>query len=541
MERAMRSARRFVLPLVVRTSRGPLRPLWALAYRVAAWAVGARLVRGEAAAVYLRGSGGGPDVVHGLSDLDLAVIAEDDRAAERVRERWRRLRNDLEPLGRPVECHYVEPRAAVEAACAATVFTHGLDGSAPGRGASEMQERPHLDGEVARWRRIRGPELRPHNAGCGHAELERPLVAWLELQFWWRHVFTVAASPPDRWLALSCVKLVAEPLRTLLWLEDGRPRGTRREVLEEARGRAPGQEPSIAYALDLSRRLAASPAPDIGLVVRSLAEVSALVARRIEGIAGELGHGHVALEGLTADRPLEAAPEGTALPLVDWRARTLMWVPDAVFVVVPGDPADATRLSEVAESARTPVNPVLRHGELLMALPTMDAAAARLRGAQCPASDPVSFALASGGDQAAFPELPGWSARDAARRAVHEQAVRLPLARRTATGGEALARLFAAGRSALMLQSQESGTPVLTLTATATATALIDEAGADRTTVEEALGGYLESRARRAEPPVAVVEALRAELLALPGLRPPSTPRTPRASHRILHRSTPGP
>ena len=516
----MRSARRFLLPFAVATSRGPLRVVWALAYRAAAWAAAAWLGRREAVGVYLRGSGTGPEVVYGLSDLDLAVIAEDGEAAARVRKRWTQLKEDLEPLGRPIECHYVESQATVEAACAASVFTHGLDRAAPGPGSAPMQDRPCLDGEVAGWRRIWGPDLRPANARRRHAEVERPAVAWLELQFWWRHVCRVASHPPDAWLALSCVKLVAEPLRTLLWLEDGDRRGTRAGVLEEARRRVPGQERAIAHALDLWRRITASPAPDTGLVVRSLAEVSALVARRIEEVADARGYEAVALEGLTADRPLDGPPEGTALPLVDWRARTLSPMPDPVFVPVPGDAADASRLNEVAAAARRPVYPVLGHGERLMVLPTTDPAAARQRGAQCPESDPVCFAVASGRDHAAFPDLPGWSARDAARRAVDEHAIRLPRADvYESGGGEGVARLFAAGRAALMAQSRALGAAKLALTATATATALVEEAGADRTMVEEALGWYMDGRALDAATPERVVEALRAEILALPAYR----------------------
>lgn len=512
----MRSARTLLQPLAVATSRGPLRVLGALAYRAAARATAAWLGRREAVGVYLRGSCTGPDVVYGLSDLDLAVVAEDEEVAERVRKRWTRLRKDLEPLGSPVECHYVESRATVEAACAASVFTHGLDRAAPGAGSAPMQERPCLDGEVAGWRRLWGRDLRPANARRRHAELERPSVVWLELQFWWRHAFVVASHPPDAWLGLSCVKLVAEPLRALLWLEDGDRRGTRAGVLEEARRRVPEQERAIAHALDLWRRLAASPVPDTGLVVRSLAEVSALVARRIEEVADGRGYDVVALEGLTADRPLDVVPEGKALPLVDWRARTLSTIPDPVFVPVPGDAADASRVTEVAAAARRPVYPALRHGERLMTLPTTDAVAARQRGAQCPVSDPVSFAVASGRDQATFPDLPGWSARDAARRAVDEHAIRLPRTDVYATSrGEGVARLFAAGRAALMAHSCASGAAALPLTATTTARALVEEGGADRATVDEALGWYMDGRAQGVATPQPVVEALRAEILAL--------------------------
>jgi hypothetical protein len=174
-------------------------------------------------------------------------------------------------------------------------------------------------------------------------------------------------------------------------------------------------------------------------------------------------------------------------------------------------------VAEVAAAARTPVYPVLTHGPRLMVLPTTHGGAARQRCAQCPASDPVSFAVASRRNQASFPELPGWSARDAARRAVDEHAIRLPRAHQYRTGsGDGVARLLAAGRAALMAQSCASGAAALPLTATATATALVEEADADRVTVDEALGWYMDGRARGVETPRSVVEALRGEIRALP-------------------------
>jgi DNA-binding NarL/FixJ family response regulator len=44
----------------------------------------------------------------------------------------------------------------------------------------------------------------------------------------------------------------------------------------------------------------------------------------------------------------------------------------------------------------------------------------RLRAVTCPVTDPVSFALVAGGTVARFPNVDGWSAEHAARRAVAE-------------------------------------------------------------------------------------------------------------------------
>jgi hypothetical protein len=245
--------------------------------------------------------------------------------------------------------------------------------------------------------------------------------------------------------------------------------------------------------------------------------VSALVAARIEHLADASGYESVALEGLEADRPLDTPPDGPPLPLVDWRARTLRNMPDTVFFLAPGDAADASRVAELAAGARLPVYPALLHGERLMALPTADPIAARQRGVECRASDPVSFALAGGREWAAFPELPGWSVRDAARRAVDEHLVRLRASAPYEPGaGVGLARLFAAGRAALMADTHASGAAALPLTATATARALVEDAGADPASVGDALGWYMDGRALGARTPEAVLAAMRAQMLALP-------------------------
>ena len=82
--------------LVIAATDGPLRPLGVGFYRLVARLVGLVLSHGEVAGVYIRSGTSSPDLVPGISDIDLAVIVADDAsdtpvAAERIRRRWRRL------------------------------------------------------------------------------------------------------------------------------------------------------------------------------------------------------------------------------------------------------------------------------------------------------------------------------------------------------------------------------------------------------------------------------------------------------------------
>jgi hypothetical protein len=445
--------------------------------------------------------------VPGLSDVDLTVLAADDAAAGRIRARWRAMRDKLEPVGRVVECHHVVTPEDVAAACRHTVLTHGLDRAQ--RPATRMQERPVVGDQLGDWRLIAGPDLLPR-VSSGWIEIRRPAVAWLNLQYSWRHAFVVASAPRVPWLALSCVKLVAEPAGTALWLADGRRRGHRAEVLAEALDAFPEERDGIAAALDQWRVLPRSPEPDIDLMLSALAGISRRIAAEIIRRAALNPGTAVDLVGAdTAGRRRE-------LPLVDWRARVLGVRPDPVFVPVEGDIADRRRLLAAVADARPGVYPAVRERDLLV-MPTADAAAARLRGIECPPTDPVSFALAEGRAQALFPDLPGWAARDCALRAVAEHArlLRVPGTYED-ENGEGFARLFAAARAALFLESVEQGDPELVLTAAAASERLRDRAPADASVVDEACAGYLEGRESGRPAPPGLAERFRGLVRALP-------------------------
>ena len=137
-----------------------------------------------------------------------------------------------------------------------------------------------------------------------------------------------------------------------------------------------------------------------------------------------------------------------------------------------------------------------------------------MRAVQCELTDPVSFALLAGGDVARFPNVGGWSAQDAARRAVAEQ--RAAVAAATEPARE-LAALLTLARAALFLESLRDGEPELAVTVAAAAERL-----APRVPVaDEALAHYREFALHRVEPPPAVAAALREAVLDLEALDEP--------------------
>ena len=163
---------------------------------------------------------------------------------------------------------------------------------------------------------------------------------------------------------------------------------------------------------------------------------------------------------------------------------------------------------------------VLQEDELLI-LPTLDLwERGRMRSVQCPASDPVSFALLRGERRAPFPDVNGWSAEHLARRAVAENRAWLdegayPPA--NAPAGETLSRSICAARAALLMESIEAGDPELPLTAAATVRTLVERGRDPEGAVEEAFDGYRRWRVDGEDPPARVTAALRRVVRSLPG------------------------
>src|SRR4051812_3378022 len=112
--------------LVVRTGDGPLRPLWAIVYRLVAQVVARHLLGGHrGGSAYLRGSLSDRDARYGYSDIDLAVVVDDAAQAGSarlaVRRRWARLVRLVPAIAGPIDLAVYE-RSELESAVACTTL-----------------------------------------------------------------------------------------------------------------------------------------------------------------------------------------------------------------------------------------------------------------------------------------------------------------------------------------------------------------------------------------------------------------------------------
>lgn len=162
--------------LVLRTSRGPLRSVWALAYLLLTRAYVFYVVRGERQpTAYLRGGMVSADPIYGLSDVDLAFVLSADlerqgAARERVRQRSEKVSRALPRLGQLFDTPFVFEDSDLHAA-ASPILTYQLE-SGPGGGAARsasayhgpsndpdrlrLQMRPELSGPTREWRTLAG-------------------------------------------------------------------------------------------------------------------------------------------------------------------------------------------------------------------------------------------------------------------------------------------------------------------------------------------------------------------------------------------------
>jgi len=474
-----------VLPLrlasrvVLATARGPGRTLWVTAARALARRAGRHAAAGVPdTSVYTRGGLGRGDFVPGLSDVDVIVVAAPDpggpgRAAERIRSRWRR-RRARHPVAYAV---FGEPRVLDDGELAELVgssaFTYGLGDGADRAAFAEdsslrdrlrLLDKPGLAAATGDWVLLAGRERRP--AAPTRTPAEECIACWLELAFYWRHAFPACVHPDRPRTALLCVKLVAEPARILLQLTVGEGRGPRADVLRRALALLPEEEPALRLALETERLLPRRPAAPLAESVAALARLSRRIADLVTERAFADGADLVRLEGADPRR---------ARPLCDWRS--VVSPTHVAELVLPGhgSPADPTALREAALEQRGPTYVALRDGALLV-LPAVERERNRLRAVQCPASDPVSFALLDERSEAAFPRTAGWSIEQVARRAVAEHRARL------AARAPDLVTVLGAARAALLRESVRSGTPSLAVTPVAVLEALdgrVDPAALD--------------------------------------------------------------
>jgi hypothetical protein len=479
----------------------------------------------------MRGSLGADAALPGVSDVDVAVVLDEDPSGPgiarlRVRERWMRLRRRLPLIDLLLDFPMVLERGQLPEVLSTSTFTLA-DGSAYyGPGFSEdrvrMLERPGLYEAVSDWQLMSGPDRRLV-APARDAQARR-LAAWLELMYWWQWVAPACDNPGPRAPSL-CVKLVSEPARIWLWLVHGWRGGERAEVLREALGRLPEEEEGLRLALDLHRRLPRSPDPPLGEVVPVLMRMSARIAGRLAEEVEDEGSTEVRLAGsadeVVVPHGMERASE--PLPLCDWRGLAQPRLPDETFFLFPGEASEPETLRAASHACAYGPLAVLRSDELMVSA-ALVRRRTELRAIKCPLTDPVSFAVADGHATAAFPDVAGWSAQDWARRAVAEHRAWLeappapvPGLRPQEVSGGVLAMLLTAARAAVFHESVcADTTPELPLTVAATARRLVERSASDATAVEDGLGRYREFAIRRTPPPQATIDALREVVARLP-------------------------
>jgi hypothetical protein len=511
--------------------------------------------RDRADAAYVQGSFAFDRPVYGVSDLDIVAVVAQDAAERRIRERWTRLCRLIPWLPRLVYATVYTERQLADAA-SASVLMHGLgqsdhagevlplfSGGPDLRRKLSLRLRPGLYGPTADWRLVAGPDRRPRDL---RRDREDELVAaWLELQFWWQHALLACSRQPGPWPhhAYLCVKLVAEPARTWLWLANGELVQSRREALQRAIRALPEEEAILRLALALHDSLARSPAPPLARALEGLIALTARIARLIAGELERYGTTDVVLGGAGAEllvstetvegmRALSSlGSDCRVVPLVDWRARVVPSQPDQAVALIAAGAGDPDTIGAAARLERPGLAPALLAGDLLIlpaAATRRPLAAATLRGVQFAGSDPVSFALAAGRPRAAFPELRGWSAADSALRAVAEHGAWIS-AKPADRTEEPLGVLFGAARAALHLESLASGEQVLPLTVASIADQLRERVPAQSVLVDEAQASFRELRLRGLPVPAGIAAAFERLVCSLDPYAAPGRPPVSRA------------
>jgi hypothetical protein len=491
-------------------ANGPFRLLWALAYRFATSAYAGYLCRGErGASAYVRGSLGSGQPLYGLSDIDMVVVLAGE-GRERVRRRVGRAQRLPPPLRALVEwpAVYEEPRLAQLAPESALTCREAAYGPDSDDDEIRLLERPGLDGPSAGWRLVRGPERRPP----ADSRAPEHVAAWLELQYWWRTACEGCIEPNRLGAAALCVKLAAEPAAIWLRLARGERPAGREQALRAAARELPGEAEAFERALWLRERLSRSPQAPLRESLALLIRVSGLIAAELRSRAPSFTRVRLEPGELTCVRPylepLDSIPWAATAelrPLADFRAIAGRPLPDEALAPLDADPADPEHLAQLARGlSGSSVYPELRAGEL--SIRPAIGGRARLRAIQCALTDPVSFAHRD--DVASFPDLPGWSAHDVARRAVAEHRAWLEAPPHD-PDGRALGRLATAARAARFLQSIEGGEPALPLTVAA-ALAPLDEA---------ARQAYEHFGVHGTRPQADVVARLERTVLELPAYR----------------------
>jgi hypothetical protein len=524
-----------------RTGEGPARPLWWLAHRVLIGIVARWITAGSAGCrVYLKGGFGFGRPVYGLSDVDAIVIAPGAASRARVERRWESLSERYRTLGQLFQL-WTYTGTEIEALEHGSYLTFERGGVLLGPGRPQdlmaLAQRPGLYGARRDWRALGRPRRPPPPAG------DRPAhetFAWLELRFIWTHAFLLSVDRAGVGAPYTAYKLIADTARIWLWLRFGERSYARERAIARALELMPEDREQVRRALEVKDRSWPAPAAALAQVLPYLVELSARIAGQLELSAAAASATEVRLawhgpEELLLDEGTAAAAPGARrlVPLADWRARALPGLLDLALADQPGSLEDVDTVAALARASREDYFPVLRRGPLLI-LPTTEVwARGKLRGIECQSSDPVSLALLAGEEVARFPELPGWSADDCARRAVAEHRGWLSLSDETRAEDlplwmsppyhpelVELCGLLGAARAALFCESLAAGAPELTLTAAAVARRLSERDEGARAVAEAAMAELERCRPRRAAPDKATIAALLEVVMSLPAYAP---------------------
>ncbi|HEX8087054.1 MAG TPA: hypothetical protein VF529_22440 [Solirubrobacteraceae bacterium] len=374
--------------------RRAVRTVASAGYELTARAYARWLLRGVAGATaYLRGGLAQREVRPGFSDVDLALVVPDRAAAARAQARHVTLERRAPWLAQAVlEVPRIYAGDDLDRIAGHSMLTFPGAAFAPGgpRGIVRHLQQPGVTPAAASWRRLHGPERRPPEPPRD-AETQR-LAAWLEVQYVWRFAWTAFddALPPPR---------AADVMANVVLRSAAACRGL---------GVAAGD---VAVAERIRRDPASEPPDAMRRLLGAALRLADAVAAEVEGAAG----GGVAVRLAAAGGALSPR-----LPLADWHA---VVVPDdvvATFALHPGDASDPRVLAAALGASGPGHYAALRFGRLLLLAPARFGDS-QMRAIQCSATDPVSFALLRGGDDAHFPAHLGLSAHDWARRAIAEQ------------------------------------------------------------------------------------------------------------------------
>jgi hypothetical protein len=492
---------------IARGRHGALGVLWRILGRMGVFIASVIVrARDRSVALYLRGSTAQGDDLPGMSDIDMVALVPDD-GVERTRRAWKTARRFV-AVHRLVSVG-VWRAADLRNASRATALTYRLstDEQVPSSATAPALVRPDLYGAGIGWRLVSGRDVRPRAVTWD--ETERGIVAWGELQHWWRFIYKTALRERvmDH-LNYPWLKVVAEHARVLLWLDHSIVVRSRPDVLATAVRIWPDDE--IVRWAHTNWDTGSSPASvDVPEVLAWALSKVRTAADRLDDGSSDTGATTVELRGSL--RPtLPAKAEGDeVLPLADWHGRALVRPFEEGLVPAAGDPTDLDFLAHCVRDGDRVRHRAVRHDGLLL-LPAAEYGRSLYRAIQCPVSDPVSFALLNGESRAIFPAGPGWSSPDCARRAVEEHALWL----RSSAGPSlrTLGRLLNAVRAASFASSLESASPALPLSRIAAA----ENPPEGVSSVKDAVAAYAVSLRVGTAVPHDLIDKLRGELLRLP-------------------------